>query len=140
MQMGLAEVNPVIGTARPAAEVRRDRTLSNEELAAVWRASGDATFGRIVKLLILTGQRCREIGDMAWEEVDRGRAQFTLPATRAKNGRANEVPLAPAALALLPAPRGEAAGLVFGRASSKAGFSGWTKAKRRLDKACGVKA
>lgn len=137
MQMGLAEANPVIGTVRPAPEVRRDRVLSESELRAVWLASGDDTFGRIVKLLILTGQRCREIGDMSWPEINRDRALFTLPAARAKNGRANEVPLAPTALALLPAAKDE--GLIFGRPSSKAGFSGWTKAKRRLDKACGVK-
>ena len=138
MQQGLVDANPVVGTARPAPEVKRDRALSAEELRAVWHACGDDTHGRIVKLLILTGQRCREIGDMSWQEIDRDRALFTLPASRSKNGRANEIPLASAALALLPAPKAD--GLVFGRASSKAGFSGWTKAKRRLDKACGVKA
>jgi integrase len=126
MQNGLAERNPVVGTARPAPEMRRDRVLSEAELRAVWSATGDGTFGRIVKLLILTGQRCREIGDMRWEEVDRRRGLFTLPAGRAKNGRQHELPLAPAAMALILGDRADppASGIVFGRVTSKAGFSG----------------
>ena len=88
MQQGLVDNNPVMGTAQPAPEVRRERTLTDDELRAVWLASGDGAFGRIVKLLILTGQRCREIGSMSWEEIDGERALFTLPAVRSKNGRA----------------------------------------------------
>ena len=50
---GLAEANPVIGTARPKTPPPRDRVLSDAELAAIWQAAGDDNFGRIVKLLML---------------------------------------------------------------------------------------
>ena len=65
MQQGLVENNPVIGTARPAPEVKRERILTNEELRQVWNAAGDDGYGRIVKVLILTGQRRDEVGGMA---------------------------------------------------------------------------
>jgi hypothetical protein len=42
---GLTEVNPILGT-HVAAEQARSRVLSIEELAAVWRASGDDTYVR----------------------------------------------------------------------------------------------
>ena len=48
MQAGLAETNPAIVTPSPAASRPRDRVLDDEELAAVWHASGDDDYGRIV--------------------------------------------------------------------------------------------
>ena len=70
MQQGLVEANPVAGTAAPAAEIRRDRVLSNDELRAVWTVASDlGDFGIIVRLLILTGQRREEVGGMTWQET-----------------------------------------------------------------------
>jgi integrase len=37
---------------------------------------------------MLTGARLNEIGRMTWAEVDFDRKLWTLPAERAKNGRA----------------------------------------------------
>lgn len=83
MQQGLVETNPVAGTAAPAAEVRRDRALSDEELRAVWTAAEDlGDFGTIVQLLILPGQRRNEVGGMTWQELDLERALWSIPAER----------------------------------------------------------
>ena len=56
-------------------EAPRERALSLEELAAVWRAAPlvHETFGRMVKLLILSGCRRSEISDLSWTEVDMAR-------------------------------------------------------------------
>jgi integrase len=62
MGNGLAETNPTVGTAKPKAPPSRARVLSDQELLAVWRAAGDDDFGRIVRLLITTGQRRSEVG------------------------------------------------------------------------------
>ena len=62
--------NPVVGTNKPKENDPRDRVLSVDELARVWRACKDDDFGRIVKLLILTGCRRAEIGGMCWSEFD----------------------------------------------------------------------
>jgi len=63
-------------------------------------------------------------------EIDRTKALWTLPAARSKNGLAHDVPLAPTALALVCQPW-DGRGHVFGR--GKAGFSGWSASKVRLD-------
>lgn len=130
---GLAEINPVVGTNAPATEVRRERVLADAELVYVWHACPPTSdFGRIVRLLILTGQRRDEVAGMCWDEVDHAGAVWRLPATRTKNGRAHEVPLSPAALDLLTdAPRMGGRVHVFG--SRNGPFSGFSKAKARLN-------
>jgi hypothetical protein len=61
MQEGLAERNAVIGTVDPDADrVSRERVLSDAELAEIWRACKDDEFGKMVKLLTLTGCRRQE--------------------------------------------------------------------------------
>src|SRR5262249_31553280 len=67
---GLIETNPVVGVPRPKKARARERVLSDTELAEIWRALADDDFGRIVRLLILLGQRRTEVGSMSWREVD----------------------------------------------------------------------
>jgi integrase len=83
--------NPVTGTNRPQGAKGRDRVLTADELRAVYRACGDDDFGRVVRLLILTGQRRKEVGEMTEEEIVGD--VWTIPAERAKNHNANDVPL-----------------------------------------------
>lgn len=139
MRAGLveAEVNPVSGTARPAVESARARVLTVEELRAVWKATeGLGDYNAIVRLLMLTGQRREEIGAMAWTEIEiapAGSAVWRIPADRAKNGRAHDVPLSSSALVVLAGlPKRENRDLVFGRRSGP--FSGWSRAKAGLDR------
>jgi len=56
-------VNPVLGTNRPAAPRSRERTLTNAELAEIWKGLEDDDYGRIVKLLILTAQRRTKLAE-----------------------------------------------------------------------------
>ncbi|RYB01516.1 tyrosine-type recombinase/integrase [Lichenibacterium ramalinae] len=127
---GIAHDNPVMGTNKPAEEVVRDRVLSDAEVALIWRHAGVGDFGVIVRLLLLTACRREEVGGMAWSELQG--ATWTIPAERTKNGRAHELMLPPAAMAVLTAqPARDGRDLVFG---SRAGpFSGWSKAKAELD-------
>jgi integrase len=93
MQQGIVEANPVFGTAKPEEPAARERVLSDAELTAAWKACEDDDFGRIVKLLILTGARRTEIGGMRWSEIDLDAATWTLPKERVKNGKAHTLPL-----------------------------------------------
>jgi integrase len=73
--------SPLEGLERPASTTSRERVLSDLELRAVWRAA-DATlgsFGIIVKLLILTGQRRNEIGSLRAEWVTGVTEAQTIP-------------------------------------------------------------
>jgi integrase len=131
---GLAETNPTIATNRAIANGPRDRVLDDGELREIWQALPDNGYGSIVKLLVLTGCRREEIGGLRWREVDLDRALITLPAERTKNGKEHEVPLSPAALAVLK-ERKATAGIreyVFGRGAD--GFQGWSNSKDLLDK------
>ena len=124
--------NPAAGIKPRSVASSRERVLSETELREVWRACLDDDYGRIVRLLILTGQRKTEIGDLTWTEINQRQRQIELPGARTKNKRFHIVPLSDEAMALLPQPR-EAREHVFGRAAN-AGFSGWSKAKRELDR------
>ena len=127
---------PIINTNKRTEYVPRVRVLSDAEVAAIWSAC-DGDFGRIIKLLLLTGCRRTEIAALRWEEVEGD--LIVLPGERTKNGLAFEVPLAGMAQQVLgPKPDGTG-GFVFGRRGT--GFTGFSKSKRELDaKLNGVKA
>jgi integrase len=136
MGEGLCDINPVIGTNDPEANtVARERVLTDRELAAVWNACGDDDFGRIIKLLILTGCRRQEIGGLKFSEIDFDSGVMTLPGERTKNGRVLQLPLPAMALDILhAAPRRTHRGLpaehVFGH--NGRGFKGWSIATQKL--------
>lgn len=133
MGEGLAEGNPVFGTNKPADEKARDRVLNDTELRAIWRACRDDTYGRIVRLLLLTGQRRDEVGSMTEIELDLTAAVWTIPGERTKNGLVHEVPLSRPALEILATQlRTEGRSLLFGHGVGA--FSGWSNSKERLDK------
>jgi integrase len=79
------KTNPALGIRGRAGTTGRKRVLSEAELAEVWRACGEDDYGRIVRLLILTGQRRSEIADLPWAEINATEAQIELPPERTKN-------------------------------------------------------
>jgi integrase len=99
-QEHISGTNPT-SDIKPLHEQDRERVLSEEELVEIWLAAGNDEFGRIVKLLMLTGQRCAEIGGLECIEVHVGKRQIELPGRRTKNKRPHIVPLSEPALALL---------------------------------------
>ena len=51
-------------------EQSRHRILSDDEIRKVWKATDPATsFGVIVRMLLLTGQRLDKVASMRWEDV-----------------------------------------------------------------------
>jgi integrase len=53
-------------------KVNRDRTLSDDELFALWRATGRMRYphGPAYRLLLLSGLRLNEVADASWSEFD----------------------------------------------------------------------
>ena len=90
---GLCDENPVFGTNKREENGPRERALTDAEAASVFLACPDSDYGRIVRLLMLTGCRRDEIGSLQWSEIDLGAKTITLPATRTKNSQAHVVPL-----------------------------------------------
>jgi integrase len=119
----------------------RERTLTDGELCAVWNAADGMGFpyGPLIRLLILTGQREREVADLSWSEIDFDQKLWTVPAIRMKGDRAHQVPLSTEALALLRAlPRFTAGDFVFTTTDGAKAVNGFSKAKARIDKLSGV--
>jgi integrase len=132
MKEGLCEANPVTATNDPNAGAKsREHTLSDSELRAIWNACRDDDFGRVVKLLILTGCRRSEIGGLLWGEINLDTGIVTIPGDRTKNHKALELTLPPAAIDILHAvPRRGDNGHVFG---GPRGFLGWSYALTTLN-------
>jgi integrase len=132
MREGLAEANPVINTNDPGAgHLPRDRVLSATELAVIWRACGDDDFGKIVKLLMLTGCRRTEIGGLRWPEIDFDDGTITISANRSKNHRALTLTLPSVALDILQSvPQWEGRDALFG--TNERGFTVWSTATAEL--------
>jgi integrase len=133
MREGLVAANPVIGTNRPAEPIARERVLTDGELVEIWRACGDNDYGRIIRLLIITGQRREEIASLSWPELDLDKMVISLPGDRTKNHRPHDVPLSDQAVAILnEVPRRDGRDFLFGAANGA--FSGYSKSKVALDK------
>jgi len=133
MREALCDANPVIATNDPAAGRRsRARVLAEGELATIWRACQDDDFGRIVKLLMLTGCRRSEVGELKWHEVDFDRGTMTIASTRTKNHRVLTLTLPQIAVALLRStPRRDGNDNVFG--GGIPGFTVWSYATDLLN-------
>jgi integrase len=66
IERGYCDANPTLSIRLRAPKRVRDRVLTESELVEIWQAAGDSEYGTIVKLLMLTGQRRLEIGDLGW--------------------------------------------------------------------------
>ena len=136
MEGGLTESNPTVATRKFATAQPRDRVLSDDELRRVWLACGDDEYGRIVRLLILLGNRRSEIGGLRWSELvldGFNGGYWALPAERSKNHRSYVVPLPPPAVTIIRSvPQREGRDCLFGQRAD-VGFTGWSEAKAKLD-------
>ncbi len=91
--------------ARP---VKRDTVLRIDEVVELWRVlhdplrcKADPVTIAALKLVVLTGQREREVTDAEWKEFDLDAGLWKIPATRTKKERAHLVHLAPQAVKIL---------------------------------------
>ena len=127
----------------PASDIRitkllgrfepRERVLSDQELRLIWRAAdaSEYPYGPLVKLLLLTGQRLREIADAGWSEISGD--LLVVPPQRMKSKAAHEVPFSRAVLAIiddLPRFKGD---FIFTTTGGERPVSGFGKFKVRLD-------
>lgn len=150
IERDIVQATPCAGVRPPAQEVSRDRVLSDEELALIWRAAGEIgePFGPFVKLLILTAQRRDEVAGMRWSEVDLNDRLWTLPRERVKNDSAHDVPLPSQAVDVLDGltrlagtpdfvlTTGNGRTLTLPEADRRlVPISGFSKAKKKLDEA-----
>jgi len=140
MERDIITSSPVSGVKPPAREHSRDRVLSHAELRAVWLGAEEMgyPFGPMIKLLIMTGQRLNEVATAPWSEFDLDKAEWKLPGTRTKNGRAHTVHLSPAAVDIIcHLPKTDDSNLMF-TTTGTTPISGFSRAKKKLDALSGT--
>jgi integrase len=132
MENDLVTINPVIGSYSPPPAKERDRVLNDAELVAIWNALDDDDYGRIVRLLILTGCRREEIGGMRWSEFNDDLTDWELPGERAKNGRAHILPITPLMAEVINSvPRRVGVDCLFGPRG--VGFTRFVDGRKKLE-------
>jgi integrase len=117
-------------------QLRRNRVLSDDELRDVWNAAESIgyPFGRLVRMLMLTGQRLNDIASAMWGEINIDAGLLTVPPQRYKTGTAHLVPLSEPAMDIVRSlPRFTGGDYLFSNTSGKKPISGM--AKSRLDAA-----
>jgi integrase len=129
--------------ANPAARCKvlpptkaRDRVLRDSELRAIWRAVDqlDRPWRDFYRVLMLTGQRLREIAEARWSEIDLDVAILTIPAERMKGGVRHVVPLAPSVAEILRGlPRFDGGDFVFSTTGGRKPITDIAHIKARLD-------
>jgi integrase len=145
---GWPESNPCAGMDRVTRETPRDRELSDRELAAVWGASAlalDYPWRQFARMLMLTGQRVREVAGIEWTDLDLDAATWTIPRDKTKAKREHIVPLSSEAVEVLEeckkqqrlfGPRGDY--VFMSGVNGNNPIRGLVKPKMRLDARCGV--
>lgn len=109
LERDLIAASPCAQVKAPAAEKRRDRILSEDEIKDLWRGlENTRPEGKLqgegysplseatalaLKLQLLTAQRIGEIVGMTWDEVDTKSGWWTIGAERSKNGLPHRVPI-----------------------------------------------
>lgn len=135
------EASPMADLPKPGAERPRDRVLTDAELVEVWNAAEKLgwPFQHIIRLLVLTGARRAEIGELLWPEVDED--VIRLSADRTKTGEPRLVPLSGPAKEIMVELREKhtvtpvkgAPPHVF-TVTARTPVSGWSRAKTLIDK------
>ena len=104
---GYLETSPATGIPQRVKQKSRDRALSEAEIRTFWTnldSTGMADGTRIaLQLALVTGQRIGEICSATKGEVDLDKAEWLIPASKAKNRREHMVPLSPMAIELFVA-------------------------------------
>ncbi|NJD37371.1 MAG: DUF4102 domain-containing protein [Geobacter sp.] len=109
------KVNPFTGSWKRVAkkETAKQRCLSDSEIAIFWkgldRCPMSESMKRILKLVLVTGQRPGEVAGMHSSEIDESGNWWVIPAERMKNKRPHAVYLTQTAKDLI----GSATGYIF---------------------------
>jgi integrase len=128
-------VPPFVPGMRRSSKAPRSRTLDDDEIRAVWKATESGTFGGIVRTLLLTGQRLDKVRCMKWDDIDDDGVWHVPSAPREKNN-GGDLKLPKLALDIIRAqPRQASNPYVFTGRGYGAPFSNQAQAKPALDAA-----
>lgn len=129
--------NPCNTIKKPVPSKSCDRFLNDDEIKELWRVCDEEIgypYGPVIKLLLLTGQRCGEIARLKWQEIDFDAKLIRLGGERVKNKKSHEVPLSDLALDILKSMHRHRGAYVFTTTAGCKPINGFGKAKERFDR------
>jgi integrase len=151
---GDVTANPCHGIERPAPLRKRRVKLTDAEMGSVWLAAEKIgyPYGDMIRLQILTNVRRGIIASMKWKDIDLEKKRWTYKRKKHDAGDAT-IPLTDMAVAILSHVPKLKSEFVFPAKTKRARnaaangadrvqerhFSGFSKAKKRLQALCGVK-
>jgi len=135
-ERGVIDRSPAVGIKKPNAERTRDRVLTDEEIAKIWKAAEVVGYpgGPLVRLLLLSAARLNEIAQLTKAQAEGDE----LALAETKNGRPHLIPITPlirAALDDLPKFEG---GFILTSTAGRRPMQNFTDIKLDLDKESGV--
>jgi len=135
-EWGYSITNPLLQIAKPKISNQRTRTISWEELETILTRAPNDAIRNIAALAWHTGARLGELVSLTWENVNLQAHTIFFELT--KNGDSREVPLPPAAVALLeslqPKTKPQPTAPVF-LTSSMSMSKAWANAVKKARKA-----
>lgn len=106
----LLDTSPCTVIAAPTIEKQRDRMLSASELQMFLKQLPASRMIKLTRLALqfqlLTAQRCGEVTNAAWSEIDLEDKNWTIPSEKAKNKLSHRVPISDQGIAVLKEVRG----------------------------------
>ena len=123
--------SPLVRGMHRGEAIRRQRILDDDELRTVWKAAEtNGTFGAMIRLLLLTGQRREKVAAMRWEDLDAN--TWNIPAEKREKGNAGVLVLPDLALEIINAqPRFISNPYVF--AGQGDHIRSWSRRKAQFD-------
>lgn len=105
---GILEFNPCLNVAPVGKEKQKDRCLTADEIKALWHGLENGGMSeeirRALRFILVTGQRPGEVIALHAGEIDG--CWWTIPAGKAKNGKAHRVYLSHLAMSLIDVSQG----------------------------------
>ena len=140
VERDILEVSPALSIKANTGEISRDRVLDVGELLSLWTIEGKLNYpwGAILKLLMLTGARLKEVSEVTWDEISLEEQIWSIPSSRTKNSRPHQIHLSTQAIQILRSlPSVKDQSFLFSTNGVRP-VSGFSKAKKRIDLLSGV--
>lgn len=123
--------SPLFGLPLPNPPRARERLLTDGELKVIWQESHEhGSFGALVRLLILTGQRLGQITSLRADWMALDPSVIAFPAPVMKSNAEQIIPLTRRAKSMLPAVNPH--GFYFPAPSGDKPFTSYSSAMRRF--------
>ena len=140
VERDILEVSPALSIKVNTGEISRDRVLDVGELFKLWTVEDKLSYpwGAILKLLMLTGARLKEVSEVTWDEISLEEQIWSIPSSRTKNSRPHQIHLSTQAIQILRSlPSVKDQSFLFSTNGVRP-VSGFSKAKKRIDLLSGV--